>query len=247
MEDTGRSFRRSYFNRKLSPFRTKGRSRRERMNSISKLSPLRTKLKLRKRYCCKSCFRITTKESDLPRQPCIADPVDTTKAMKTTSTTTFLWWSTNRSDDSSTSPSQMHGDCRATGGSWQWAWHWFKCWGQYRRQPVAHQTVALTPHQPHRLKMTQPIQAPVRAVAACLPEYCNHNKVAKQRAAVMKQVAQCECNQLPKQEPGEPQPGPSGESNGASDGVKGKQHDRSASSSDEEERPARKRNSTRTK
>ena len=36
---------------------------------------------------------------------------------------------------------------------------------------------------------------------------------AKQRAAVLKQVAQLECNQLPKQQPAEPQPGPSGESN----------------------------------
>ena len=56
---------------------------------------------------------------------------------------------------------------------------------------------------------------------------------AKQRAAVLKQVAQLECNQLPKQQPGEPQPGPLGESNGASWCVKDKQGDSIASSSDE--------------
>ena len=41
-------------------------------------------------------------------------------------------------------------------------------------------------------------------------EYQRRNNQAKQRAAVLKQVAQLECNQLPKQEPGESQPGPSG-------------------------------------
>ena len=53
-------------------------------------------------------------------------------------------------------------------------------------------------------------------------EYQKRHSQAKQRAAVLKQVAQLECNQLPTQEPGKPLPGPSGESNGASHGVKGK-------------------------
>ena len=68
-------------------------------------------------------------------------------------------------------------------------------------------------------------------------EYQRRNNEAEQRAAVLKLVAQLECNQLPKQEPGEPLPGPSGESNGVSRGVKGKQRDSTASSSDEEDLP----------
>ena len=67
-------------------------------------------------------------------------------------------------------------------------------------------------------------------------EYQRRNNEAKQRAAVLKQVAQLECNQLPKQEPGT-----SGESNGASCGVKGKQRDITASSSDEEDLPQARR------
>ena len=72
-------------------------------------------------------------------------------------------------------------------------------------------------------------------------EYQKRNNQAKQRAAVLKQVAQLECNQLPKQEPGEPKPGPVGESNGASHGGKGKQRDSTASSSDEENLPQARR------
>ena len=72
-------------------------------------------------------------------------------------------------------------------------------------------------------------------------EYQRRNNEAKQRAAVLKQVAQLKCNQLPKQKPGEPLPGPSGESNGASRGVKGKQRDSVASSSDKEDLPPARR------
>ena len=73
-------------------------------------------------------------------------------------------------------------------------------------------------------------------------KYQRRNNEPKQRAAVLKQVAQFECNQLPKQEPGESLPGPSGESHGASQNVEGKQRDSTASSSDEEDPPpARKR------
>ena len=68
-------------------------------------------------------------------------------------------------------------------------------------------------------------------------KYQRRNNEAKQRAAVLKQVAQLQCNQLPKQEPGEPLPGPSGESNGASWCVKGKQRNSTASSSDKEDPP----------
>ena len=71
---------------------------------------------------------------------------------------------------------------------------------------------------------------------------------AKQRAAVLKEVAQLECNQLPKQQPGQSQPGPSGESNGASHCVKDKQRDSTASSCDEQEQPkTRRRNHARIK
>ena len=73
-------------------------------------------------------------------------------------------------------------------------------------------------------------------------EYQRKTNEAKQRATVLKRVAQLDINQLPLPEPGEPQPGPSGESNGASCCVKGKQRDSTASSSDKEEPPpARKR------
>ena len=73
-------------------------------------------------------------------------------------------------------------------------------------------------------------------------EYQRKTNAAKQRATVLKLVAQLEINQLPLPEPEEPQPGPSGESNGASRCVKGKQRDSTASSSDEEDPPkARKR------
>ena len=68
-------------------------------------------------------------------------------------------------------------------------------------------------------------------------EYQRKMNEARQRATVLKQVAQLDINQLPLPEPEEPQPGPSGESNGASHCVKGKQRDSTATSSDEEETP----------
>ena len=74
-------------------------------------------------------------------------------------------------------------------------------------------------------------------------EYQKKMNEAKQRATVLKQVAQLDINQLPLPEPGEPQSGPSGESNGASHCVKGKQRDNTVRSSDEEEPPpARRKN-----
>ena len=73
-------------------------------------------------------------------------------------------------------------------------------------------------------------------------EYQRKTNEAKQRATVLKQVASLDINQLPLPEPGKPLPGPSGESNGASHCVKGKQRDSTASSSDKEDPPpARKR------
>ena len=68
-------------------------------------------------------------------------------------------------------------------------------------------------------------------------QYQKQTNAAKQRATVLKRVAQLDINQLPLPEPGEPQPGPSGESNGASRCVPSKQRDSTATSSDEEERP----------
>ena len=67
-------------------------------------------------------------------------------------------------------------------------------------------------------------------------EYQKQTNAAKERAAVLKRVAQLDINQLPEPKSG-PQPGPSGESNGASHCVKGKQRDSTATSSDEEDRP----------
>ena len=67
-------------------------------------------------------------------------------------------------------------------------------------------------------------------------EYQKQTNAAKERAAILKRVAQLDINQLPEPKPG-PQPGPSGESNGASRCVKGKQRDSTATSSDEEDRP----------
>ena len=72
-------------------------------------------------------------------------------------------------------------------------------------------------------------------------QYRKQMNTAKQRATVLKQVAQLDINQLPLPEPGEPEPGPSGESNGASRCVKGKQRDSTATSSDEEEPPPSRR------
>ena len=63
------------------------------------------------------------------------------------------------------------------------------------------------------------------------------DECSKQRATVLKRVAQLDINQLPLPEPGEPQAGPSGESNGASRCVPSKQRDSTATSSDEEEQP----------
>ena len=59
------------------------------------------------------------------------------------------------------------------------------------------------------------------------------------RSQYQKQMnaAKLDINQLPLPEPGEPLPGPSGESNGASRCVQGKQRDSTATSSDEEEPP----------
>ena len=68
-------------------------------------------------------------------------------------------------------------------------------------------------------------------------QYQKQMNAAKQRATVLKRVAQLDINQLPLPEPGEPLPGPSGESNGASRCVPSKQRDSTATSSDEEERP----------
>ena len=68
-------------------------------------------------------------------------------------------------------------------------------------------------------------------------QYQKQTNAAKQRATVLKRVAQLDINQLPLPEPGEPQAGPSGESNGASHCVPSKQRDSTATSSDEEEQP----------
>ena len=68
-------------------------------------------------------------------------------------------------------------------------------------------------------------------------QYQKQTNAAKQRATVLKRVAQLDINQLPLPEPGEPLPGPSGESNGASHCVPSKQRDSTATSSDEEEQP----------
>ena len=68
-------------------------------------------------------------------------------------------------------------------------------------------------------------------------QYQKQMNAAKQRATVLKRVAQLDINQLPLPKAGEPQPGPSGESIGASRCVPSKQRDSTATSSDEEERP----------
>ena len=72
-------------------------------------------------------------------------------------------------------------------------------------------------------------------------QYQKQMNAAKQRATVLKRVAQLDINQLPLPESGEPQPGPMGESNGASHCVEGKQRDSTATSSDEEEPPPARR------
>ena len=68
-------------------------------------------------------------------------------------------------------------------------------------------------------------------------QYQKQTNAAKQRATVLKQVAQLGLNQLPLPEPEEPQPGPSGESNGASCCVQSKQRDSTVTSNDEQETP----------
>ena len=68
-------------------------------------------------------------------------------------------------------------------------------------------------------------------------QYQKQTNAAKQRATVLKRVAQLDINQLPLPKPEEPQPGPSGESNGASRCVPSKQSDSTVTSSDEEEQP----------
>ena len=68
-------------------------------------------------------------------------------------------------------------------------------------------------------------------------QYQKQTNAAKQMATVLKQVAQLDINQWLLPEPGEPLPGPSGESNGASRCVQGKQRDSTATSSDKEEPP----------
>ena len=68
-------------------------------------------------------------------------------------------------------------------------------------------------------------------------QYQKQTNAAKKRATVLKRVAQLDINQFPLPEPGEPQPGPSGESNGASRCVQSKERDSTATSSDEEEPP----------
>ena len=71
-------------------------------------------------------------------------------------------------------------------------------------------------------------------------EYQKQTNAAKERATVLKRVAQLDINQLPKPKPG-PQPGPSGESNGASWCVKSKQRDSTSSSEEEDPPPARRK------
>ena len=68
-------------------------------------------------------------------------------------------------------------------------------------------------------------------------QYQKQTNAAKQRATVLKRVAQLDINQLPLPVPGEPQPGPSGEPNGASRCVQDKQRDSTMTSTDEEEPP----------
>ena len=75
-------------------------------------------------------------------------------------------------------------------------------------------------------------------------QYQKQTIAAKQRATVMKHIAQLDINQLPLPEPGEPLPGPSGESNGASCCVSSKQRDSTTTSSDKEEPPPARRKKT---
>ena len=73
-------------------------------------------------------------------------------------------------------------------------------------------------------------------------EYQKKTNKAKQRADLLKQVAQLDINQLTSEMLGEPLPGPSGESNGASHCIRSRQRDSTTTSSDEEgPPPARKK------
>ena len=90
------------------------------------------------------------------------------------------------------------------------------------------------------LEVRQILRAQAGHALTC-SQYQKQTNVVKQRATVLKRVAQLDINQLPLPEPVEPQPGPSGESNGASRCVKGKQRDSTATSSDEEEPPPSRR------
>ena len=76
-------------------------------------------------------------------------------------------------------------------------------------------------------------------------QYQKQTNAAKQRATVLKRIAQLDINQLSLPKPREPQPGPSGESNGASHCVQGKQRDSTATSSNEEEPPPPRRKKSR--
>ena len=102
--------------------------------------------------------------------------------------------------------------------------------------PVAHQRAALTIFDRCSLEVRQ-ILRDQAGHALTHSQYQKQTNAAKQRATVLKRVAQLDINQLPLPEPGEPQPGPSGESNGASHCVQGKQRDSTATSSDVEEPP----------
>ena len=75
-------------------------------------------------------------------------------------------------------------------------------------------------------------------------QYQKQTIAAQQWATVLKRIAQLDIKQLPLPEPGEPLPGPSGESNGASHCVSSKQRDSTATSSDEEEPPSVRRKKT---
>ena len=74
-------------------------------------------------------------------------------------------------------------------------------------------------------------------------EFRKRDDQAKQSSSVLKQVAQLECNQLPKHEPGEPNQDLKGNPM-----VLERQRDSTATSSDEgQQQPGRRRNHTKTK
>ena len=59
------------------------------------------------------------------------------------------------------------------------------------------------------LEVRQILRVQARHALTC-SQYQKQTNAAKQRATVLKRVAQLDINQLPSPEPGEPQPGPSG-------------------------------------